>query len=123
MHDLSELRKGIELYNQREFFECHEVLEDQWRRETSDLKDLYQAIIKIAVGFYHAERKNYVGAVKVLRRGLKQIEPYLEPSRADFLQLQTFVACCQECLKELEQAEQNFLVFDMAHVPYLSWSY
>jgi hypothetical protein len=119
MDELEELRKGIELFNQRAFFECHEVLEDQWRRETGDLKNLYQAIIKIAVGFYHAERKNYVGAVKVLRRGLHQIKPYLQLERTEFLLLEPFVRQCTQCLNELEQAGQGFSQFDMAHVPYL----
>lgn len=122
MNDLKELRKGIELFNNREFFECHEVLEDQWRREMSDLKDLYQAIIKIAVGFYHAERKNYVGAVKVFRKGLRQIEPYLESGRAEFLQLRPFVAQCTQCLAELERAEKGLAVFDSSQIPTLSWT-
>jgi len=121
MEDLEELRKGIELFNNREFFECHEVLEDQWRREMSDLKDLYQSIIKIAVGFYHAERKNYVGAVKVLRKGLRQIEPYLEPGRAEFLELRPFVAQCTQCLAELEHAEQGLSLFDVSYIPRLQW--
>ena len=122
MEDLGELRKGIELFNNHEFFECHEVLEDQWRRETSDLKDLYQAIIKIAVGFYHAERKNYVGAVKVLRRGLRQIEPYVGPRRAEFLELRPFVAQCKQCLAELERTEQGLSLFDTSHIPKLQWT-
>ncbi|MBI1741947.1 DUF309 domain-containing protein [Candidatus Acetothermia bacterium] len=122
MNDLEELRKGIALFNNREFFECHEVLEDQWRHEMSDLKDLYQAIIKIAVGFYHAERKNYVGAGKVLRKGLHQIEPYLEPGRAEFLELHPFVDQCTQCLAELERAEQGFFPFDTSHIPKLRWA-
>ncbi|MBI3660218.1 DUF309 domain-containing protein [Candidatus Acetothermia bacterium] len=122
MENLTQLRKGIELFNTHEFFECHEVLEDQWRGETSDLKDLYQAIIKIAVGFYHAERKNYVGAVKVLRKGLRQIEPYLEPGRAEFLELCPFVTQCTQCLAELEHAEQGLSPFDTSHIPRLRWA-
>lgn len=120
-HELKELRQGIELFNRREFFKCHEILEDQWLHETSDLKDLYQALIKIAVGFYHAERKNYAGALKCLRRGLKQIEPYLQPRRAEFLQLESFVAQCHQCLAKLERAEHGILAFDLSLIPYLCW--
>jgi hypothetical protein len=120
MAQLDSLRRGIELFNEREFFECHEVLEDQWRQERGELKDLYQAIIKIAVAFYHAQRKNYVGAVKVLRRGLAQLEPYLHAGRAGFLDLRPFAAQCTRCLAELEQSEKGLAGFDASHIPTLS---
>ncbi len=70
------LLEGVRLFNERAFFECHEVLEDAWRAETGPLRDLYQGLIKAAVAFYHAERGNPNGALKVMRSGLPQLRPY-----------------------------------------------
>jgi hypothetical protein len=68
---------GIDLFNEREFFECHEVLEDVWREQTDPERTLTQGIIQIAVGLYHAGRDNFVGAEKLLIRGIERVEKSL----------------------------------------------
>lgn len=71
------LRRGIELFNQREFFDCHEVLEEAWTPERDPRRLFLQALIHIAVGFYHAERGNPAGAMGQLRKGLRKLVHYL----------------------------------------------
>ena len=70
-------RCGIELFNRREFFECHEVLEEIWTPSTGPERLFLQALIHFAVGFYHHQRGNQAGAERQLRKGLKKIEGYL----------------------------------------------
>ncbi len=51
------------LWENGEFFEAHEVLEDAWRRETDASRKLFfQGLIHCAVAIVHAERKNPLGA-------------------------------------------------------------
>lgn len=69
---------GIDLFNKQEFFDCHEVLEDVWRDQTEPERTLTQGIIQIAVALYHAGRANFVGAEKLLTRGLARVEKSLE---------------------------------------------
>ena len=68
--------RGVMLFNQREYFECHEVLEDYWRQQTTSDKELTQGIIQIAVAFYHLLRDNRVGAHKLLVRGINRIDNF-----------------------------------------------
>jgi uncharacterized protein len=68
-----ELIAGIDEFNRRAFFECHETLEALWIREQRPVRELYQGIIQVGVGFYHVERGNYVGAVRTMRRGLDRL--------------------------------------------------
>jgi predicted metal-dependent hydrolase len=70
-------RRGIDLFNRREFFECHEVLEEVWTPARGPERQFLQALIHFAVGFYHHQRSNQAGAERQLRKGLKKIEPYL----------------------------------------------
>jgi len=70
-------RRGIELFNRREFFECHEVLEDLWRPERGVRRLFLQGVIHLAVGFYHHRQGNQAGAVRQLRKGLKKLAGYL----------------------------------------------
>jgi len=69
------LKHGIELFNQAEFFEAHEVLEDVWRAcsaGTSRRRHL-QGLVQLAVAFHHESRGNLVGARSVLERGTKNL--------------------------------------------------
>src|SRR5260370_13907254 len=47
------LRKGILLFNNCDFFQCHEVLEEAWTKEVGPRRLFLQALIHVAVGFYH----------------------------------------------------------------------
>jgi predicted metal-dependent hydrolase len=70
-------RRGVELFNAREFYECHEVLEDVWRPLQGEERFFLQALIHFAVGFYHDQQGNKVGAEKQLRKALRKLAGYL----------------------------------------------
>jgi hypothetical protein len=52
-----QLQTGVRLFNTREFFECHEVLEAVWTLERGPSRLFLQSLIHIAVGFYHCQRR------------------------------------------------------------------
>jgi len=68
--------EGLELYNAREYFECHEVLENAWRAEKGPIRELYRAILQVAVGYYHIQRGNYIGARKMFKRSRRWLAPF-----------------------------------------------
>ncbi len=70
------LLAGIELFNQREFFDCHEILEDIWRADRDPVRLLYQGILQIGVGFYHLGNGNWRGAVALMTRGIDKVERF-----------------------------------------------
>lgn len=72
--------RGIDLFNEQEFFECHEVLEDLWNLQEEPDKQLTQGVLQIAVGYLHIGRSNPVGAIKLFRRGLARIQPFPDGS-------------------------------------------
>jgi predicted metal-dependent hydrolase len=72
-----EFRRGVELFNAREFYECHEVLEDLWRPTRGEPRLFLQAVIHFAVGFYHHRRGNQTGAELQLRKALRKLAGYL----------------------------------------------
>jgi uncharacterized protein len=71
------LAHGIDLFNRREFFVCHEVLEEIWTPERGPRRLFLQSLIHFAVAFYHDQRGNPVGATRQLRKGLKKLGGYL----------------------------------------------
>jgi hypothetical protein len=72
-----QLSQGIRLFNDGEFFHCHEILEEVWKSERGPRRLFLQSLIHIAVGFYHSQRGNSAGAVRQLRKGAEKIEAYL----------------------------------------------
>jgi predicted metal-dependent hydrolase len=68
---------GIELFNQREFFECHEVLEAEWTEEASQRRWFLQSLIHLAVGFYHHQQGNLTGLDRQITKGLKKLAGFL----------------------------------------------
>jgi len=56
-------------FNNCDFFQCHEVLEEAWTKEVGPRRLFLQALIHLAVGFYHCERGNPAGANSQLKKG------------------------------------------------------
>ena len=68
--------KGIQLFNQKEFFNAHEELELAWRDETEPIRNLYRGILQIGVAYYHIQHRNFTGAKKMFVRAEKWLSPY-----------------------------------------------
>jgi predicted metal-dependent hydrolase len=73
---LSELAiQGLELFNRGEYFEAHEVLEDAWNEDPTPGRELYRAILQVAVAYLQIERENFNGAMKMFLRLRQWIAP------------------------------------------------
>ncbi|HMP53415.1 MAG TPA: DUF309 domain-containing protein [Candidatus Melainabacteria bacterium] len=99
-HLQAEFRLGIEQYNRREFFECHESLESVWKQYLETDRKLIQGIIQVAVAYYHLERDNFEGCRKLLDRGLGRLRKY-RPSHLG-LNMENFVAKVEADYRLLE---------------------
>jgi predicted metal-dependent hydrolase len=64
-----QLLQSIREFNNREWFECHETVEDLWIGETGEVRDFYQGLIQIAVALHHWRNGNFGGAVSLLKGG------------------------------------------------------
>ncbi len=52
----------------RDYFECHEVLEEYWKeKDVADREMHWVGLIQIAVGLYHHRRGNFKGALRMLQ--------------------------------------------------------
>jgi uncharacterized protein len=84
-----ELRRGIELFNQGEFFAAHEVLEDVWRASGPEEKKFFQGLTQVAVAFHHHSTGNFIGMESVLRRAIGNLEKL--PVRSEGIDLETLL--------------------------------
>lgn len=72
-----EYLRGISLFNNAEFFDAHEVLEDIWRAAPPENKKFLQGLVQVAVAFHHYSTGNRVGMRSVLERAIRNLA---EPS-------------------------------------------
>lgn len=70
------LVKGIDEFNRRLYFECHETLEEIWLEDHGEDRLFYQGLIQIAAGYYKLEQGVLIGAIKLWQRGLEKVEAY-----------------------------------------------
>jgi len=99
--------KGIDEFNRRLFFECHETLEEIWQEHHGADRKFYQGMIQIAAGYFKWEQGVPAGAIKLWRMGLEKLHPY-GPSHFG-INLEAFVEAVKEHLTELENARARGL--------------
>ncbi|MGM0834872.1 MAG: DUF309 domain-containing protein [Bacillota bacterium] len=59
---------------ERDYFECHEVLEEHWKEKEANDRELHWVgLIQIAVGLYHYRRGNFNGAKRMLTNAISII--------------------------------------------------
>ncbi len=99
------LIKGIEEFNQHEFFAAHETLEDYWRTLAGDEKELVQSIIQAAVAYYHFGNGNKVGAGKLLLRAIMRAGSVAEGTLG--IHIAPYLATIKASLQNLENEDAN----------------
>jgi predicted metal-dependent hydrolase len=67
--------RGLEEFNRGEYFKAHETLEEAWNADDSAARELYRAILQVAVAYLQIERGNYPGAMKMFWRLRQWIDP------------------------------------------------
>ncbi|MCL4871354.1 MAG: DUF309 domain-containing protein [Anaerolineae bacterium] len=100
---LSELaRKGLDLFNQGEYFLAHEELEHAWNEDQSAARELYRAILQIAVAYLQIQRGNYNGAIKMFLRVRQWLDPLPDICRGiNLAQLKADAQAVEEALLTL----------------------
>jgi predicted metal-dependent hydrolase len=70
------LQRGLELFNERRFWEAHEAWEAAWRVEAGEVRQLLHGLIQIAAGYFKALVQGRPrAAAKLLASGLAKLEP------------------------------------------------
>jgi predicted metal-dependent hydrolase len=87
----------------RDYFECHEVMEELWMEEGRSL--LCQGLLQIAVGLYHYRNDNVSGAIKLLQGGIAKLSPY--PADVWGIDLGKLLGDARQYLGKLEQLGQS----------------
>ena len=116
---------GIQLFNDREFFEAHEVWEDIWHMAYGLKHDFYQGLIQCAVALEHYRRSNPRGVVslyKSYRPKFREVPPVFMG-----LDVTKFLADMREVLRPVIEAdplpEKGAIELDPTRTPQIELQY
>lgn len=69
------IKKGITLFNNQMYWECHEELEDYWRENPSDnARYVFWAVIQVATAAYHYRNNNILGVQGLIKKTKDKLE-------------------------------------------------
>ena len=105
MYPQSYLDYLVQFHVERDYFECHEILEEYWKSAPpNERKPVWVGLIQIAVGLYHQRRGNHNGAIKMLTSALALVNEH----QSDIRQLGLDSAVLNERLvQRLEELKQG----------------
>ena len=99
-------REGLRLFNEEEFFECHDVLEELWSEAEGEPKKYLQGLIQASVALFHFGNENFGGAKKLYISARKNLDPYGDAYMG--VELKRFLADFQACFQELLDNTEDY---------------
>ncbi|MBI4395125.1 MAG: DUF309 domain-containing protein [Candidatus Omnitrophica bacterium] len=93
-------KKGIELFNEEAFFECHEVIEGLWLETQDECKNLYKGVIQAAVALHHLRQGNLSGAKELFKTSSGYLGPYAPEALG--LNVEKLLKDMKTCFKRLD---------------------
>lgn len=99
---------------ERDFFKCHEILEDIWVEETKceTRKHVSINLLLVAVALHHWRNKNFKGAIQVLENSLNnydEISLELEKLNINSKELKVIILDVLEELKNGNEYKEIYL--------------
>lgn len=113
-----QLLEAVRQFNTRDWFECHETLEDLWVGEEGEVREFYQGILQVAVALHHWKNGNFGGAISLLKGGAA----YLGRVSAVCLwvDVAAFIAAAERMREALEQlGKEDMAALDQSLIPVL----
>jgi predicted metal-dependent hydrolase len=113
------LEQAVALFNQQEFFACHDVLEEVWSETVGERKELYQGLIHAAVALHHFSEGNLGGARKMYQSTVTYLGPFREvDSGCDIARLLDELKSCFEGLLSATEYPTG-LTMPLERIPHL----
>ena len=116
---------GIQLFNEGDFFEAHEVWEDCWHAAYGVKYEFYQGMIQCAVALEHYRRSNPRGVVSLYDSYRKHMRGV--PAVFMGLDVESFLVAMRHALRPVLEADplpaKGEIELDVARAPKIALRY
>ena len=69
---------GVKQFNIKNYYDSHESFEDIWSNHHLDDRVFVQALIQLAVAYFHITNNNKNGAIGLFKKSLKKLDNYID---------------------------------------------
>ena len=104
-HDVR-IDEGIRLFNEQEFFGCHDVFEDFWSELVGPEKKFFQGLIHASVCLFHFEGGNLSGARKMYGSFVMYVSDF--PANFCGIDVVKLLLDMEHCFEELVAAKNGY---------------
>ena len=114
--------KGLELFNKKEYFECHEVIEALWLEtpESDPYRDLYKGVIQAAAAIYQFDRGILSGARGLYCAAIGHLSSYAPVALG--LNVAKLIHEMEICFRHLTQSDgKTKLILEEKLIPKLEF--
>ena len=108
--------EGLRAYEEKDFFEAHELWEELWSEYYLPDRTFIQGLIQLAVNFVHLGNGNLNGAKSLLKKSAHKFSSFSGIHRG--INIDKLKQQIVEIKNEYEQI-MTVDEFDWAHIPYL----
>ena len=108
--------EGLQAYEEKDFFEAHELWEELWSEYYLADRTLIQGLIQLAVSFVHLGNGNLNGAKSLLNKSAEKFSSFSGVHRG--INIDNLKKQIMEIKNEYEQL-MTVDGFDWAHIPVL----
>ncbi|WP_175991156.1 DUF309 domain-containing protein [Bacillus sp. Marseille-Q1617] len=94
----------VHFHGNRDYFECHEVLEEYWKEvDPGNRSSHWVGLIQIAVGLYHYRRNNKHGAKRMLEKALRNMKENKELFNGLGLDSSTLINTLEKTIRDIDE--------------------
>jgi predicted metal-dependent hydrolase len=100
-----DIQKGIDLFNECDYFSAHDFFEDIWMDADREERDFYQGLVQVSVGCYHLVCGNRNGAKSQLNKGINKLLKYIPEYNK--VNLSELISKLKKILIDLDSNKKN----------------
>ena len=109
--------KGIESFNQKEYYDAHEYFEEMWINYKLEDKIFIQALLQLSVAYFHISNSNKNGALGLFKKSISKLDRYLDTYQ-DIININSVIKSAHESYANVIK-NKNIDEFDWTLVPIL----
>ncbi|MED1919240.1 DUF309 domain-containing protein [Bacillus thuringiensis] len=96
----------IQFHVERDYFECHEILEEYWKSAPPHEREpVWVGLIQISVALYHQRRGNQSGAIKMLTSAISLVKRHHLDIQKLGLDSDSLASLLEERLTEMQTGQ------------------
>ncbi len=99
------LKEGIQLFNNQQFFECHEIIENLWLETKDESRNFLKGLIQAAVAVHHFKKENLSGALGLYKSSTQYLSSY--SATYSGVNAEKLIRGLNVCFRELVQADDG----------------